>query len=161
MNPYGETPHEMPRAAAGDAPSMQVPRPFSLDTRPDWMLAVRREDARNVRYGRPVSVVILELTSEETGRALDVVAGDVADVIREQSRSTDRAVRLSAGSFRILMPETGATSARVAADRLERTYESTASGERGETLRVAVVSSSRARSLPEALADAEERLRSA
>ena len=61
-------------------------RPFSLDTRPDWMNAVRREDARHVRYGRPVSVVLLELTRDATGLALDAIASDVADVICGQAR---------------------------------------------------------------------------
>jgi GGDEF domain-containing protein len=122
------------------------------------MNAVRREDARHVRYGRPVSVVLLELTRDATGLALDAIASDVADVICGQARSTDRAVRLTAGSFRILMPETGEDAAKAAAGRLERTYGSTPSGDNGEILRIEVATCSRSRSLIEALEDAEERL---
>ena len=106
------------------------------------MNAVRREDARHVRYGRPVSVVLLELTREATGLALDAIASDVADVICGEARSTDRAVRLTAGSFRILMPETAEHAARAAAGRLERTYEATPSGDSGERLRIAVATCS-------------------
>ena len=122
------------------------------------MNAVRREDARHVRYGRPVSVVLLELTREATGLALDAIASDVADVICGEARSTDRAVRLTAGSFRILMPETAEHAARAAAGRLERMYEATPSGDSGERLRIAVATCSGSRSLIEALEDAEERL---
>jgi GGDEF domain-containing protein len=122
------------------------------------MNAVRREEARHVRYGRPVSVVLLELTRDASGPALDAIASDVADVICGEARSTDRAVRLTAGSFRILMPETSEHAARAAAGRLERTYGSTASGDNGDILRIAVATCSRSRSLIEAVEDAEERL---
>ena len=124
-------------------------------------MALRREDARNVRYDRPVSVVLLDLTGGKPVAHLDVIAGDVADVIRTQARSTDRAVRFLAGSFRILMPETTEQAAKVAAARLQRSFASTPSGGRGEPLHIAVVTSSRGRSLFDVLAAAEERLRTA
>src|SRR4029078_4182875 len=36
-------------------------RPVPLDTRPDWDVALRHEDARMARYGRPASVVVIRL----------------------------------------------------------------------------------------------------
>jgi len=133
-------------------------RTFFLETRPDWLTAVRREDARTVRYDRPVSVVLLELTREAPGPHLEATAGDLAEVIERQSRSTDRAVRFSARGFRILMPETSEESARVVAARLQRTFASTQAGTGGDGLNVEVATSSRVRSLVDALSAAEERL---
>jgi hypothetical protein len=136
-------------------------RPFMLDTRPDWTIAVRHEDARHVRYGRPVSVLLLELTGEADGEALDRIAHGLADLIRDQARATDRAVRFAAGSFRILMPETGERPARAAAARLAQAYRAAAPGRSGEELRIEVATPAQARSLQDALADAEAQLRSA
>jgi hypothetical protein len=144
-------------AAIVDATVGATRRTF-FDTRPDWMTAVRREEARTLRYDRPVSVILLEIADEPPGPHLDAIAGDLAEVIRTDSRSTDRAVRYSARSFRILMPETGEESARVAAARFERTFASTASGRRGDRLGIEVATSSKACSLVDALVAAEERL---
>ena len=141
-----------------EAAAIAARRTFFLETRPDWLTAVRREDARTIRYDRPVSVVLLELTGEAPGPQLEAIAGDLAEVIRSQSRSTDRAVRFSATGFRILMPETSEASARVVAARLQRTFASTPAGRRGDGLNVEVATSSRVRSLVDALAAAEERL---
>ena len=141
-----------------EAAAVGARRTFFLETRPDWLTAVRREDARTVRYDRPVSVVLLELTSEAPGPHLEATAGDLAEVIQRQSRSTDRAVRFSARGFRILMPETSEASARIVAARLQRTFASTPAGRRGDGLSVEVATSSRVRSLVDALTAAEERL---
>ena len=56
------------------------------------------------------------------------------------------------------MPETSETSARTVAARLQRTFASTPAGRRGDGLSVEVATSSRVRSLVDALSAAEERL---
>ena len=49
-----------------EAAAVGARRTFFLETRPDWLTAVRREDARTVRYNRPVSVVLLERRDART-----------------------------------------------------------------------------------------------
>jgi GGDEF domain-containing protein len=141
-------------------PSPVRPRhPFTLDTRTDWTTAVRLEDARHARYGRPASVLLIELGDGVGGPALDRFAMAVADLIRAHARETDRAVRLAQGSFRVLMPETGGRAARVAADRVERAFRETAAGRTaGQRLIIEIATPSRARSLRDALAEAEAKL---
>jgi len=142
------------------APSPVRPRyPFTLDTRTDWTTAVRLEDARHARYGRPASVLLIELGGNVGGPALDRLAQAVADLIRAHARETDRAVRLGQGSFRVLMPETGGRAARVAADRVERAFRETPAGRTaGQRLTIEVATPSPARSLRDALAEAEAKL---
>jgi len=141
-------------------PSPVRPRhPFTLDTRTDWTTAIRHEDARHARYGRPASVLLIELGGSVGGPALDRFALAVADLIRSHARETDRAVRLAQGSFRVLMPETGGRAARAAADRVERAFRETPAGRTaGQVLTIEVASPSRARSLRDSLAEAEAKL---
>jgi hypothetical protein len=150
---------EEPSAVA--APSTQSllrpRRPFILDTRADWLSALRHEDARHLRYGRPTSVLRIELTGEARGPALDRMARIVADCVRANVRETDRAVRLSTGSLRVLLPETGGRAARVAADRIEQAFASVDARPETVGLKVDIVTPSRGRSIADALADADRR----
>jgi len=143
---------------AGEATTSPVRprRPFVLDTRADWLTAVRHEDARHARYGRPVSVLRIELAGDAMGPAIDRAARTAADCVRANARETDRAARLSTGSLRLLLPETGGRAARVVAERIEQAY-SVVAGSRIEavTLRVEVVTPTRTGSLEEALAAAD------
>ena len=122
-------------------------RPFSLDTRPDWMNAVRREDARHVRYGRPASVVLLELTMDATGLALDAIASDVADVICE---SGARAPTGPSASPPASFADPDARNRRATlrrplpADSSGRTGRRP-SGDNGETLHIEIATCPRAR----------------
>jgi hypothetical protein len=100
----------------------RVRRPLVLDTRQDWIAALRHESARHARYGRAASVVLLELIRPRDGRATDRVALSLADVIRAEGRETDRAARIDALGFRLLLPETSSRAARTLAERLDRAF---------------------------------------
>lgn len=131
----------------------------SLDTRQDWMTAFQLEVARHARYGRPVAVVLLELAGLNGAPALDTDARVLMDVIRARARETDRAARFAPASFRVLMPETNARAARNAAARLDRAYRDLAGAAPGRaSLRVEVAAPTRAGSLEEVVAEAEQRL---
>ena len=78
----------------------------------DWNRVIADEDARNHRYGRPATVVILELDGLErlTG-ALGPQAGDrvvpaLADALSRNARGADHLARLGPARFGILLPET-------------------------------------------------------
>ena len=123
------------------------------------MIALRHEGARHDRYGRPASVILIELRGDEAATAVDPVARTLADVIRAEVRETDRAVRVGASSFRLLLPETSARAARTLADRLDHgfTVGRPPSGD-GIALCIEVATASRSGTLEDALADAERRL---
>jgi hypothetical protein len=154
--PASSRPSPIPEAAAARD---RIRRPFSMDTRPDWIAALHHEGARHARYGRPASVLLVELTGEATGPALDRVARSVAELIRAQARETDRAMRRGVASFRVLMPETSGRAARAAADRLDRAFHEAMEGRTDEmTLRIDIATASRAGSLEDALSEAEAKL---
>ena len=148
----------------------RIRRPVELDTRPDWLAAVRHEGARLARYGRPASVLLIELHNGAPSPSIDSrngapvpsidpLARAVADAIRAEARETDRAVRFGAHSFRMLLPETGDRAARAVADRLDRTFGATDEARtHGATLSIDVASPGRNASLEDALAEAERRL---
>jgi GGDEF domain-containing protein len=136
---------------------------MELDTRPDWATAFRHEGARHARYGRSASVVLIELGGTLDGIAVDRVARRLADAIRGEARETDRAVRVGAHSFRVLLPETGGRAARRFAERLDRAFRSNPVGDEivtGVDLCVEVATPARTASLEDALTEAEARLRS-
>jgi len=135
------------------APSARVRRPIELETRPDWQTALRLEAARQERYGRPASVLFIELAAPT-----DELARCVADTIRAEARETDRAVRYGSTSFRLLLPETGDRAARAVAQRIDRAVGVRAAGLGADAgVSIDVVSLPGFRSLEEAVADAERR----
>ena len=137
----------------------RIRRPVELDTRPDWLAAVRHEGARLARYGRPASVLLIELRSGQPSPSIDPLARAVADAIRAEARETDRAVRFGAQSFRMLLPETGDLAARAVADRLDRTFGATSEARtHGARLSIDVASPGRHVTLEEAMAEAERRM---
>lgn len=85
-----------------------------LDSRVDWEAALRREEARVARYGRPATVLVLEVSqdrgSEPPGPARAAIrarlAQGVAGVLREQARDSDRLARVAEARFHVLLPET-------------------------------------------------------
>jgi PleD family two-component response regulator len=131
-----------------------------MDTRPDWNAALSFEGARHARYGRPASVLLVEVSGEPAEAGVDVVARCVADAIRAEARETDRAMRAGPLSFRILLPETGARAARSFADRLDRAFRDGREGARtdGVELCFEMATASRSGTLEDALAEAEARL---
>jgi hypothetical protein len=135
-------------------PATRVRRPIELETRPDWLVALRHEAARQERYGRPASVLFIELAAPT-----DELARCVADTIRAEARETDRAVRYASASFRLLLPETGERAARAVAQRIDQAVGVRAS-ELGADAGVSidVVSPPGFGSLEAAVADAERRV---
>lgn len=134
-------------------------RPHELDTRPDWTAALLHESSRHARYGRPASVLLIELDGGLDGEALDRVAREMGNLIRSEARETDRAVRVGAASFRMLLPETNARAARHVVARLDRAFHHANAGWLDAAkLRIEIVAPARGGSLEEALGEAERRL---
>ena len=99
---------------------VQRPRPVvPLDTRPDWERALRHEDARVARYGRPASVLIVDVVMQPAGGE-DRFAGRIGTAIRAQARETDRVARVGPARFHILLPETEEAEAAALAERICR-----------------------------------------
>lgn len=86
------------------------------------MDAVRREDARQARYRRAASIVVLEARSLSdapgAGDWLERIVGPLAHTIRRAARATDRVTRASETRFLILLPETTEADAAHFAERV-------------------------------------------
>jgi hypothetical protein len=98
-------------------PLRVVSRPVPMDTRPDWDRALRQEDARLARYGRPATVLVIRLRVPSPG-AEDRFAGRVGSIVREHARETDRVTRAAADRFQLLLPETEQAEGDVLAGRI-------------------------------------------
>jgi diguanylate cyclase (GGDEF)-like protein/PAS domain S-box-containing protein len=85
---------------------------------------LRDEMSRTTRYGRPTSLLLLDVDyfgelAADHGQAVgDQVLRRVAVVLREGVRALDRPARWDRERFAIVLPETDADGARVVADRL-------------------------------------------
>jgi hypothetical protein len=136
-------------------------RPVELDTRLDWLTACRYEGARHARYGRPASVLVVELPRGLSDDAYDRMAIRFTDVIRSEARDMDRAVRIGRTRFLLLLPETGSRAAHSAADRLQRAFAPTQGGPSAfrPALIIEVASPHRDESLEDAIVSAERRIR--
>ena len=146
-----------PRRRAGD--DKRVRRPVKLDTRVDWMAALRQEGARHARYGRAASVLLIELRGRPPGAEADRIARTMADVICAAARETDRVTRVGALSFRLLLPETRGRAARSLVERLQRAFRATPDGGSDDlVLTIDVAAAPRNGSLEDALAEAELRV---
>lgn len=88
-----------------------------LDTRTDWERAMRHEDARVARYGRPASILVLEAAVRLNG-AEDRHMVRVGSAIRAQARETDRVARVAPTRFHVLLPETDEAEATALAERI-------------------------------------------
>ena len=83
----------------------------------EWNRILADEDARIHRYGRPATVVLVELDGLD--RLVGVFGHDAADrvllalsdAMRRHARSADYVARLGPGRFGILLPETGEVEA--------------------------------------------------
>ena len=94
-----------------------VRRPVPMDTRPDWDRALKLEDARLARYGRPATVLVIRLQAPIAG-AEDRYAGRVGSIVREHARETDRVTRAAPDRFQVLLPETEEAEGNVLAGRI-------------------------------------------
>ena len=88
-----------------------------LDTPAAWHRAVDDEDARVRRYGRPATIVVIEVEGIDklTERLGDDV-GDrllpaIAEAIRRETRGADRMAWLDRARFGVLLPETDEVAA--------------------------------------------------
>lgn len=88
-----------------------------MDTRADWDIAMRHEEARVARYGRPAAVLAVRLRVPASS-VVDNYAQRVGGAIRQQARETDRVTRVSQDRFQVLLPETVEAEATVLADRV-------------------------------------------
>ncbi len=94
------------------------PRPtLPLDTRTDWDAALRQEEARVARYGRPASVVVVSLALADPSSA-DRFATRIGAALRAHARETDRVARVGPARFHLLLPETMEAEAAALATRL-------------------------------------------
>ena len=130
-----------------------------MDTRTDWDRALRLEDARVARYGRPASVLVIELGSVAVG-ALDRHAARIGAVIRTHARETDRVARVAPTRFHVLLPETDEAEAGVFVERLGRACRESMAGAAGPAvdIRTAAAGAPTSGTLGDALRVAEGRL---
>jgi diguanylate cyclase (GGDEF)-like protein len=95
----------------------------------EWNRIIADEDARLHRYGRPTTVVIVELDGlDRLVSALGHEAGDrllpaVAHALSRNARGADHLARLGPGRFGILLPETGEVAAVNYVERVREACE--------------------------------------
>jgi diguanylate cyclase (GGDEF)-like protein len=108
----GEEAHEVGELDDQSLLSILTDPATGLDNRLAWDRAVRLENDRKRRYGRPVSVVVAELygleaLAERVGRdAADRLVPAIAEALRRYGRAPDRVARVGHARFHVLMPET-------------------------------------------------------
>jgi len=101
----------------GPAPDPYIDPLTGLDTLLAWERLLAEENARYVRYRRPLSVVVAEIDGlsrlverfgAEPGRR---VLPAVGDAMRRSARRTDRVAHVGGGRFLVLLPETDEVAA--------------------------------------------------
>jgi hypothetical protein len=160
-----EGPTRPPRKRARSA-QRRAHRPIVLDTPAEWQAAMRREEVRLERYGRPATVLVLDVCADCGPEPVDgptVTAGDLVDpvieAIRNEARETDHVVRVAPTRFHLLLPETGEAEADSFVERLRTACRDRLNGHGGILrLRVEAATPGHGRSLGDALEDGERRL---
>ena len=95
----------------------------------EWSRIVTDENSRFHRYGRPVTIVLIELDGLERlvatlGQdAADRILPALADTLRRQAREADHIARLGSGRFGVLLPETGEVEAVNYVERVREACE--------------------------------------
>jgi len=112
-----------------------------MDTRTDWDIALRHEDARVARYGRPAAVLAVRLRVVKAGMA-DPYAARVGGAIRQQARETDRVTRVGPDRFHVLLPETVEAEATVLAERVRTACVALIPGAPGSEVEILVAAAS-------------------
>jgi GGDEF domain-containing protein len=140
-------------------------RVADLDTRTDFVAAVRRETVRSERYGHPATIVAVEFAIAAAGgvpaddRQIDRLAAPIGFTLRREARETDRIARVAPNRFHVLMPETVSTDAAGYVDRARNACEIWFAGTGLRVhIRFEAASSSPRQSLTAALEAVEERL---
>ncbi len=102
-----------PAGAPGSLPAdPYVDEPTGLDSRAAWERILAEENARYVRYRRPIGVVVAELdgfSRFEAGFGVDAsrrVLAAVGEAMRRSARRTDRVAHVGGGRFLAFLPET-------------------------------------------------------
>jgi diguanylate cyclase (GGDEF)-like protein len=114
----------------------------SLINRRHFDALARAEWARFQRYGRPLSLMLLDIDkfksiNDRFGHdAGDLVLKTVADICKTTKRQTDVVARFGGEEFVLLLPETDETAAEIAAERLRRAIQDHPHVLPGETLQV-------------------------
>jgi len=89
------------------------------------------ELARAERYGRPLSVILLDIDyfksfNDTLGhQAGDALLGQLGVVLRNSLRNVDRPARYGGEEFVVICPETGSEEARLIAERIRRSVADT------------------------------------
>jgi hypothetical protein len=154
-------PPERPRKVARERPRRDrmraVREAVPMDTRPDWEAALRHEDARLSRYGRPAAVLVIRLVTPVAG-AEDRHAGQVGAIVRGHARETDRVTRAGPDRFHVLLPETDEAEADILAERIRDACAERIAGRFGGSLEIlaAAVSPGSGETLHDALRTAQE-----
>lgn len=112
-----------------------------MDTRADWGIALRHEDARVARYGRPAAVLAVRIRVAKADLA-DAYAARVGGAIRQQARETDRVTRAGPDRFQVLLPETLEAEATVLAERVRRACIALLPGVPGSEVEILVAAAS-------------------
>lgn len=105
---------------------------------------IGREMDRARRYGRPLSLVLLNLDAfrefnEAHGRATgDRALSEVGRILRLSTRTTDSVGRCAGDELAVVLPETDAAQALGAAEKMRKTIEQTAIAAGDATVNVTV-----------------------
>jgi diguanylate cyclase (GGDEF)-like protein len=119
------------------------------------------ECRRSARYGRPLSVIMMDVDHFKTFNdahghpAGDIVLQSVAEVLRLNVRATDSAYRYGGEEFTVLLRETDEVGAGMLAERLRAALERTLG--QGVTASFGVAQYGESRALPGPLVEAADR----
>jgi len=108
----GDAPERDGRDPGASADSVQTDSVTGLDGPSTWAKRLTEENARVQRYGRPATIVLVELAgvdrlAERLGAdAADRLIPPIAMTMRRQARSADSLARLGPTRFAALMPDT-------------------------------------------------------
>ena len=101
-----------PGASGSIPPDPYVDESTGLDSRAAWERTLAEENARYVRYRRPVGIVMAELDGFprfEGGFGVDAsrrILAAVGGAMRRSARRTDHVAHVGGGRFLVLLPET-------------------------------------------------------
>ncbi len=118
-----------------------------LDNFRQFERALRDELGRAERYGRPLSLLMLDIDhfkafNDTLGHpAGDALLAQIGTVLRNALRSVDRPARYGGEEFAVILPETGADEAGLIAERVRRAVAEAAfalTGTDGGTTRVTI-----------------------
>ena len=166
------------RPSAGPRPSIPVMTAFDAApsvTRTDsltgllipaeWSRLLTDEETRIHRYGRPATVVLIELDGLDRLAATlgedvaDRVVRALADALRRHARGADHVARLGTGRFGVLLPETGEVEAVNYVERVRHLCELwLESGAIALRLAIGWASPAHEAGLDDAFATAQERM---